>query len=646
MASLSSYVKKGGFFRAVVEDGSDLIFIVDYQGKILYHNNSVKDTLGYNAKSLVGKNFFDYILPSTRPKLVATFSRIKRKLFQEGVEFQFLCKDGAYKYLEFNSINLRPREKIEGFILDCRDITQRKKDAEELQRAQRAKEQFLANISHEIRTPINGIAGMAALLTQNPSDLERSLYLSAIQSASENLKVIINDILDLASIESGKLKFEKIAFNLSDLFNSLKSTFYHQAREKRLSLEFDLEANANQLMVGDPVRLNQILINLIGNALKFTSRGSIRIKCEVTKAEKKNMYLRFEVRDTGIGIPANKLTTIFESFSQADTSVTRKYGGTGLGLTIVKQLVELQGGRVSVNSVVDEGSTFSFTLPYEISTVKSSNLHSYTLTGKADRTLHGMRVLLVEDNEINRLYATTILKNWGCVVELAENGLIAVEKVTNEFFNAVLMDVQMPVMDGFEATKSIRSLEDADKKNIPIIALTANATRKDYEKCLAEGMDDCITKPFTPDDLFKVLNRYQPIAISAPAPTISADKKARKIKKSNIDFSYLKTVSNNNQDFINEIVRSFIDTIPEHLRQLKTHMERNNWREVALVVHKIKSSLSLLGLQDIKNQAIEIESFSRHETVVSDPVSKVNAFIEALTFEMNHLKELQQKAYY
>ncbi|MFM8744804.1 MAG: ATP-binding protein, partial [Cytophagales bacterium] len=394
----------------MVEDGSDLIFIVDYQGKILYHNNSVKDTLGYNAKSLVGKNFFDYILPSTRPKLVATFSRIKRKLFQEGVEFQFLCKDGAYKYLEFNSINLRPREKIEGFILDCRDITQRKKDAEELQRAQRAKEQFLANISHEIRTPINGIAGMAALLTQNPSDLERSLYLSAIQSASENLKVIINDILDLASIESGKLKFEKIAFNLSDLFNSLKSTFYHQAREKRLSLEFDLEANANQLMVGDPVRLNQILINLIGNALKFTSRGSIRIKCEVTKAEKKNMYLRFEVRDTGIGIPANKLTTIFESFSQADTSVTRKYGGTGLGLTIVKQLVELQGGRVSVNSVVDEGSTFSFTLPYEISTVKSSNLHSYTLTGKADRTLHGMRVLLVEDNEINRLYATTILK--------------------------------------------------------------------------------------------------------------------------------------------------------------------------------------------------------------------------------------------
>lgn len=643
MSSLASYVMKGGFFRAVVEDGSDLIFIVDYNGKILYHNNSVKGTLGYKAKSLINKNFFDYVLPGTRVALVQKFNSIKRKHFQEGIEFQFLCKNGSYKHLEFNSINLKIREKINGFILDCRDITQRKKDAEELQRAQRAKEQFLANISHEIRTPINGIAGMAALLTQNPSDLEGSLYLSAIQSASENLKVIINDILDLASIESGKLKFEKIAFNLSDMFKSLKSTFDHQAREKRITLEFDLDPNANQFIIGDPVRLNQILINLISNALKFTPRGGIRIKCNVSKLDKRTIHLQFEVHDTGIGIPEDKLITIFESFSQADTSVTRKYGGTGLGLTIVKQLVELQGGQVSVKSVVDEGSSFSFTLPYEISALKSSNLHSYTLKSKAERTLRGMRVLLVEDNEINRLYATTILKNWGCIAVVAENGFVAVEKVTNEFFNAVLMDVQMPVMDGFEATKSIRSLVDADKKNIPIIALTANATRKDCEKCLAEGMDDCITKPFTPDDLFKVLNRYRPVAVPVSSPPISVDKKDRKSEKSKIDFSYLKTVSNNDQEFINEIVNTFTGTIPEHLRQIKIFLENNNWKEVADVVHKIKSSLSLLGLQDIKNQAIEIENSSKLDTVAPAFVDKVNAFIKALTFEMNHLKELQQK---
>lgn len=397
------------------------------------------------------------------------------------------------------------------------------------------------------------------------------------------------------------------------------------------------------MIIGDPVRLNQILINLISNALKFTPRGGIRIKCNVGKLDKRIVHLRFEVNDTGIGIPEDKLFTIFESFSQADTSVTRKYGGTGLGLTIVKQLVELQGGQVSVKSVVDEGSSFSFTLPYEISAIKSSSLHSYTLKGKTERTLRGMRVLLVEDNEINRLYATTILKNWGCITVLAENGFVAVEKVTNEFFNAVLMDVQMPVMDGFEATKSIRSLVDAEKKNIPIIALTANATRKDYEKCLAEGMDDCITKPFTPDDLFKVLNRYRPVAVTVSSPPISFEKKDHKIKKSKIDFSYLKTVSNNDQEFIDEIVNTFIGTIPEHLRQIKTFLENNNRKEVAHVVHKIKSSLSLLGLQDIKNQAIEIENSSKLETVAPGFVDKVNAFIEALTFEMNHLKELHHK---
>lgn len=639
MASLSSYISKGGFFRAVVEDGSDLIIIVDYEGKILYHNNSVKGTLGYKAKSLIGKNFFDYILPDARADLIATFNHIKRKHFQEGIEFQFLCKDGFYKYLEFNSINLRPREKMNGFILDCRDITQRKKDAEELQRAQKAKEQFLANISHEIRTPINGIVGMAALLTQNPGDAEQSLYLSAIQSASENLKVIISDILDLASIESGKLKFEKITFNLSETFYSLKSTFDHQAREKRITLQFDLEPEANQLVVGDPVRLNQILINLISNALKFTHRGSIDVKCNVFKRHKKTVYLRFEVTDTGIGIPQEKLLTIFESFSQADASVTRKYGGTGLGLTIVKQLVELQGGQISVKSVVGEGSLFSFVLPYELSSLKSLGAHAYGAKGKADKTLRGMRVLLVEDNDINRLYATTILKNWGCITMVAENGFVAVEKLKDEAFDAVLMDVQMPVMDGFEATKFIRELNDPTKRAVPIIALTANATRKDFEKCLAEGMDDCITKPFTPDDLFKILTRYQPSSQILAQPL---EKNETGTRKSQIDFSYLKTVSNNNEEFIREIIDSFIDTIPEHLHQIKNCLRDNEWDEVARVVHKIKSSLSLLGLQEAKKMAIEIENSIKDDSQVGRFTELINIFIDSLQFEISHLKENKQ----
>src|SRR5690606_38093368 len=228
---LQQYVKKGSFYEAVVEDCSDIIFIVDFNGEICYHNSSTRETLGYRSKSLIGKNFFDYISPSCLGFIKTTFTNSQTRAYTEKVEFQFLCKDKSYRFLEFNAINLKHKEGVNGFILDCRDITQRKKDEAELLRLQKAKEQYLANISHEIRTPINGIDGMWNLLGQNPSRDERETYLDAIRHSVENLKVIINDILDLAAIESGKLRFEKIAFNLKDLLPSLVSTFTYQAKE-------------------------------------------------------------------------------------------------------------------------------------------------------------------------------------------------------------------------------------------------------------------------------------------------------------------------------------------------------------------------------------------------------------------------------
>ncbi len=233
MKKLSDYVKTGKFYESVVEDGSDIIFIVDFKGTILYHNDAAEELLGHKPKSLIDKNLFDFIKPDTKPTFNQTFEESSRKPYNDSIEFQFYCKDGSYKYLEYNSINLKQKEGLEGLILDCRDISQRKKDGEELFRAQKAKEQFLANISHEIRTPINGIAGMAELLSQNPTAEESTTYLHAIKTAADNLKVIINDILDLSAIESGKLKFEKIGFNIKDLLSSLIDTFQVQAREKR-----------------------------------------------------------------------------------------------------------------------------------------------------------------------------------------------------------------------------------------------------------------------------------------------------------------------------------------------------------------------------------------------------------------------------
>ncbi len=634
MKTLKSYVKRGGFFKAVVEDGSDIIFIVDYEGVILYHNPSVRETLGYRANALVGKNFFDFILPSSLQVFKKAYQSSTRRKFNESVEFQFLCKDKSYKYLEFNSINLFQKEKIKGLILDCRDIAQRKKDAEELLRAQKAKELFLANISHEIRTPINGIAGMASLLSQSPDINEQATYLYAIQSAADSLKVIINDLLDLASIESGKLKLEEIGFNLNDLLHSLVNTFSFQVLEKKIELRYQLDEEANQIFIGDPVRLNQILLNLISNAIKFTHAGTISINCYIKKKETKKYLLTFEVQDTGIGIPKDKLDTIFESFSQADASVTRKYGGTGLGLTIVKQLVELQHGTIQVKSNEGVGSTFSFTIPYEVGSRGNIKGHLSKGSPLLKKSLKDYSVLLVEDNDINRLYASSILKIWDCKIDIAENGYVAVEKIKNEDYDIVLMDIQMPVMDGLEATKVIRA-SAYPKNQVPIIALTANATRKDIEQCLACGMNDCIPKPFTPEDLYSKLVQFKAGSARNPQPK-PRSAPPRKI----VDLTYLRNISNNNQKFIDDMIVAFLESIPKSIQEIKMNAETEDWASLARAVHKVKPSLTMIGLQPSKEKALLLEDLAKQQKNLDRIPSLANDLCAELTHALRELRQM------
>jgi len=619
--NLDHYIRKGAFYEAVVEDGSDIIFIVDFHGDIHYHNASVRETLGYRSRSLIGKNFFDYLQPATVIETRAKFKESQKRAYTENVEFQFRCKDNTYRFLEFNAINLKHKEGLNGFILDCRDITQRKKDEVELVRLQKAKEQFLANISHEIRTPINGIAGMTNLLSQNPSPEERETYLNAIRHSAENLKVIINDILDLAAIESGKLRFEKIAFNLLDLLPSLISTFTYQAKEKNTKLDYTIDEKLNKILLGDPVRLNQILINLISNAVKFTHTGSIHVTCTAEREQRDMCWVRIEVADTGVGIPEEKLNTIFESFSQADESVTRRYGGTGLGLTIVRQMVELQHGKIHVVSKEHVGSTFIVTIPYAIGKVKTlaKNIPKHDSLIK-ERTAQ-LHVLLVEDNDINRLYAKSILKKWHCYIDVAENGLVAIEKVKSAHFDVVLMDVQMPVMDGYEATRAIRMLEPSAK--IPIIALTANATPRDIEKCLESGMNDYLPKPFTPDDLYRKL--FDDLKIK---PTEDGAKKVRKIMETGYNLEYLRSVSGNNLEFIREMVSTFIQTIPQVLADMKQALERQDWHKLSRLAHQIKPSFILMGLDNLRTKLIFIEENSKAETNLGEVDRLTDEFIE------------------
>jgi PAS domain S-box-containing protein len=640
MKNLATYIKRGRFYESVVEDGSDIIFIVDFSGTILYHNASVHETLGYRARSLVGKNFFDFILPEKLEEFKKQFKASQKKAYNQKIEFQFLCKDKSFRFLEFNSINLKHKEKLSGLILDCRDITQRKQDAEELVRLQKAKEQFLANISHEIRTPINGIAGMASLLSKDQNKDEWETYLNAIRHSAENLKVIINDILDLAAIESGKLKFEKIGFNLADLLPSLIGTFKYQAEEKKIGLEYTLDDSANRILVGDPVRLNQVLINLISNAVKFTHTGSILVNARVLREQKGKCWIEISVSDTGVGIPEDKLKTIFESFSQADASVTRRYGGTGLGLTIAKQLVELQKGKITVKSKEHVGSVFSITLPYRTGAARRAGLiPAAQKNNKArDGGYRHLRVLLVEDNDINRLYAQSILRNWHCETDVAENGLVAIERLKSRPYDVVLMDIQMPVMDGYEATRIIRMMT-APVNSVPIIALTANATKGDVDRCLEAGMNDYLPKPFTPEDLYNKL--FEELKLSAAAPV-----KVPAVDPPLYDLDYLRNVSGNNTEFIQEMIQTFIDTMPISMERLDESLSHHNWEELSRVIHQIKPSLTLLGIHKLKDTAVILEEeFKKafaHKKRIEEVESSLHMLQEFVHLIKQAIAELKQ----
>jgi PAS domain S-box-containing protein len=634
-SALAQYIRKGSFYAAVVEDGSDLIFIVDFDGNIRYHNAAVRGTLGYKAKSLVNKNFFDFILPESVDALRKRFKIFQRRAYTEKVEIQFLCKDRSFRFLEFNAINLKYKGGIPGFILDCRDITQRKRDAEELVRLQKAKEQFLANISHEIRTPINGIAGMAGLLSQDSTPQERATYLNAIKHSAENLKVIINDILDLAAIDAGKLQFESIPFNLQDILPSLIGMFSYQAKEKKLDLTYQIQPSLNRNLLGDPVRLNQILINLISNAIKFTHSGGIRVLCSETQHKKDGCVVKVEVIDTGVGVPEDKLDKIFESFSQADASVTRKYGGSGLGLTIVKQLVELQQGSIEVKSEEHKGSNFTVCIPYKFAPVEKTRRRSSPKTIGDERlipTLRGVRVLLVEDNDINRLYAKSILQQWDCSVDIAENGIVAIEKIKYHTYDVVLMDIQMPVMDGYEATRTIRLL-DPPMCDVPIVALTANATRSDIEQCLAAGMNDYLAKPFTPDDLHSKLFRDLSIRSHeeklVPMPA----------KKPSYDLGYLRSVSANNEQFIEEMIQTFIQTIPPILAEMKVAVSIENWQKLSRLAHQIKPTFSILGMEELRKTIVSIEDSAKASPVPApELVASTERFIAECSSAIEELK--------
>jgi signal transduction histidine kinase len=439
-----------------------------------------------NIRTAMNRGAFDFI---TKP---IDFQDLETTIYKT-IEEQRLIRQG-----------MLAREQLGITIIEKERAELEKIKAEQ---SEKFKQQFLANMSHEIRTPMNSIIGMTNLLIGSELQDQQRKYLNIIKKSSENLLVIINDILDLSKIEAGKMEFEKIDFLLSEVIETVFHTVHFKAEEKRLQLTYTIDPQLPIALQGDPVRLNQILINLSGNAIKFTEQGSVTIAAKLLSKKDNQVIVEFGVTDTGIGIPEDKLNAIFESFSQASSDTTRKFGGTGLGLTISKQLIELQGGAIYVHSTYGKGTTFSFKMPYQVGSADEIGKKMMNIEDVSPDQLNGIKILLVEDNQFNQMVAVDTLQDLvkEISIDIADNGKIALEKLRSGDYDVILMDIQMPEMDGFETTQNIRKEFPSPKNKTAIIAMTANVTKDEVDKCFEAGMDEYIAKPFVPQDLVNKL---------------------------------------------------------------------------------------------------------------------------------------------
>lgn len=407
--------------------------------------------------------------------------------------------DDLIHIVQFLQQNISKAKQLELLLIEAKEMAER---------AALTKSQFLSTMSHEIRTPMNAVIGFTHLLLQMEPRPEQMEYLRLLKFSAENLLVLINDILDFSKIEAGKIEFEEADFSIKDLISNIRLALLQKANEKDIQLKLLIDHDLPEVVKGDPVRLGQILTNLISNAVKFTKEGKITIVASLHKRLPHHTLIDFEVSDTGIGIAPDKLSAIFESFSQATSDTTRKYGGTGLGLTITKKLLELMGSEIHVKSESGKGSVFYFTLKIKNSAMKLMSNAPVNQLRTETKSLKGVKLLIAEDNQINVILAKQYMMLWDVECDVAENGEIALTLVQTNDYDMVLMDLQMPEMDGYQTTIAIRNLPKQKFKDLPIIALTASAMLDIKDHAFVVGMNDYISKPFNPDELYRKISAY------------------------------------------------------------------------------------------------------------------------------------------
>lgn len=662
---------------AILEASLDAVITIDEFSRILEFNPSAERIFGYLKGEVLGKSLAEQLItPEHREALRQGIQNYLRTgqgpVLGKHMEMKAVHKNGTLFPVELavTPIEISGRRLFTAYI---RDITERKRAEEELIRANqiaeqsvRSKERFLANMSHEMRTPLNAVIGLTHLLEETSLTRQQSRYLEAIQFSAGSLLALINDILDFAKIDAGKIEFEQTPFRLEELLNGLYAMLRFTAERKGLKLVVSKGESLPIAIMGDQVRLRQILLNLIGNAIKFTEKGHVRLHVQSVQKEHGKNTLQFSVEDTGIGISEDKLPHIFDSFSQAASDTTRKYGGTGLGLAIVKELVEQQGGRIEVQSTVGQGSSFIVTLSF-LETHESDAPAPSTGAKEIEHSLEGVRVLIVEDNEMNQYVAHQMLTRWGAKVDIAENGLIAIEKVRDNQFDIILMDIQMPEMDGFAATRYIRQDLKKAAEELPIIALTASMLADSKAQVYEAGMNDFVLKPFDPVTLRRVLLSYwqkvreerakrsmkdvpkvqtpspqvQAVLSSSPAPAqkpaavlpVLPDQSAKPAVATKpaftepqievrptpspvvggdslspvINLSHLMENSLGNKEFVTKMIDLFLMQAPEQIYEIAEFWKRSDFAQVKFIAHKMKSSARLLGIDPLADRLQSLE---------------------------------------
>ena len=639
------------YARSLIEASLDPLITISTKGKITDMNEALANVTGMTREQLTGTDFFDYF---TEPQKAR---EVYQEVFANGsvADSPLTLRHGNGKLTDvlFNgSVYKDGRGNVLGVVVVARDVTDQKRIATELTEAKvsaeqatkvaeeaqikaedaakiaesatkiaedatkiaedatkiaedavKAKQQFLSNMSHEIRTPMNAIIGFTKVLLKTELTARQKEYLTAIKMSGDALIVLINDILDLAKVDAGKMTFEQTPFKMSLSISAMLHLFETKIQEKNLKLVKEYDDRIPDVLVGDPVRLHQIILNLVSNAVKFTSRGSITVSVHLLSEDEEKVTIEFAVTDTGIGISESKLDNIFENFQQATSGTSRLYGGTGLGLAIVKQLVEPQGGSVHVKSKVNEGSTFSFTLSFQKTNAEAESEAEIV---ESDAAIKNIRVLVAEDIALNQLLMKTILDDFGFERDIADNGKIAIEKLQTTPYDIILMDLQMPEMNGFEATDYIRNTMNS---KIPIIALTADVTTVDLAKCKAVGMNDYIAKPVDERLLYsKIIGLIKkPILFNGRQERVKEQSERTKC----IDMDYLARRTKSNPVLMMEMISLYLKQTPPLICAMKQGLHDKDWNSLYSAVHKMIPSFSIMGISpDFENMAKKVQEFA------------------------------------